>query len=90
MEQGLTNSTLDRYPVLPSYRALNNQNVLLMWEEMSRYMDIEDSSIGSGKGAELRSLLARVAEEFGQGASMVTDLVVAVGRRCESTEKVDQ
>ena len=90
MEQGLSNSTLNRYPVLPSYRALNNQNVLLMWEEMSRYMDIEDSSVRSGKGAELRSLLARVAEEFRQGASMVTDLVVAVGRSRESIEEVDQ
>lgn len=90
MEQGLAKCTLDRYPVLPSYRALNNQNVLLMWEEMSRHMDIEDSSIGSGKGAELRSLLGQVAEEFRQGASMVTDLVVALGRSRESIEEVDQ
>lgn len=51
-----------------------------MWEEMSRRMDEEDSSNRSGRGTDLRKLLNRVAEEFHQGASMVTDLVVAVGR----------
>lgn len=80
MEHGFTNVTLDRYPVPPAYRTLNNQNVLLMWEEMSRRMDEKDPSNRSASGADLRKLLVRVAEEFHQGASMVTDLVVAVGR----------
>ena len=67
--------------MLPSYRALNNENVLLMWEEMSRRIDKEALSTSPGRGAQLRTLLDRVAEEFHQGASMVTDLVVAVGQK---------
>ena len=43
-------------------------------------MDEKDPSNRSASGADLRKLLVRVAEEFHQGASMVTDLVVAVGR----------
>ena len=48
-------------------------------------MDKEGGQSGSKGGAELRALLDRVAEEFGQGTSMVTDLVVAVGQKTTST-----
>ena len=58
-----------------------------MWEEMSRRMDEEGGQLRIGGGAELRALLDRVAEEFQQGTSIVTDLVAALGQKITSTEE---
>ena len=68
----------EKIPMAPEYRRYENDITLTSIEEFSHTaLDPKDK----GEGDHLRELIGKVHGEFQKGVGLMTDLVVAVGRK---------
>ena len=83
--QGLLEPRLHRYPLPPELYRYDTDNVLSIYEEISRKLL---NKVNKAKGEELRKLIAAAFVDTQQGVAICHDKVVVVGQKPRNHERM--